>query len=310
MKAPVSFIVPTRNEERNLREAITSIADWADEVFVLDSFSDDQTVEIANAMGAHVAQRRFDNFAAQKNWALDHLPLRNQWVFFLDADERLTPALRAEIFEMLANPGPYEGYFVGMKQLFMDAEIVHGGWFPNFRLLLFKHRRGRFERRLVHEHLVLDGRTGYLKSLLIHHDHKGIHQYFERHNVYSTMEALEAHRNMVNAPPDSVVAPLRGGAPARRRALKQWAYRYLPCRPLCKFLWAYVLRFGFLDGRVGFRYCVLQSLYEYQVSLKLIELRSSPGSPMLRYAARLCASEAEPRPANSAGADNRRSVDA
>jgi len=285
MKTPVSFIIPTRNEERNICAAIGSVAGWADEVFVLDSYSEDRTVEFAEAMEAQVAQRRFDNFAAQKNWALDHLPLRNEWVFFLDADERVPPELRAEITEAITDLGcAWDGFFVGMKQLFMGSVIAHGGWFPNVRLLLFKHRVGRYEERIVHEHLTLSGRAGRLKNLLIHEDRKGIHQYLERHNLYSTMEALEAHRYLTDRVKDNSLSHSRlGGAPGRRRAVKQWAYRHLPFRPFFKFLWSYGVKRGFLDGRVGFRYCLLQSLYEYQVSLKLMELQSDPTSPMLRY---------------------------
>jgi len=286
MKASVSFIIPTRNEERNIRDAIGSVVSWADEVLVLDSYSEDRTVEFAREMGVYVAQRRFDNFAAHKNWALDNLPLRNEWVFFLDADERVPKRLRTEIVEATADTGyPCEGFFVGMKQLFMGSAITHGGWFPNFRLLLFKHRLGRYEHRSVHEHLILRGRVRTLKNLLIHDDHKGIHQYFERHNIYSTLEALEAYRYLAGRAKSCSPAHARlGGTPERRRALKQWAYQYLPCRPLFKFLWSYAIKRGFLDGRVGFRYCLLQSFYEYQVSLKLAELQSDPTSPMLRYA--------------------------
>jgi len=168
----------------------------------------------------------------------------------------------------------------------MGIPLHHGGWYPDRRLILFKHRCGRYENRIVHEHVVLNGRAGVLKHMLVHYnDNKGLHQYFERHNVYSTMEALAAHRYLAgDHSRDELRAALFGAAPERRRALKQWAYRYLPSRPLLKFLWSYVLRRGFLDGRIGFRYCLLQSFYEYQVSLKLLELCSDASSPMLRYA--------------------------
>jgi glycosyltransferase involved in cell wall biosynthesis len=287
MRAHVSFIILTRNEERNIRKALASVIDWAEEVFVLDSHSEDRTVEFAKAMGVHVAHRRFDNMAAQKNWALDNLPLRTEWVFFLDADESVPQALRTEIAEVIGpTGGRWDGFFVGMKQLFMGSTIAHGAWFPNFRLLLFKHRLGRYEARLTHEHLILRGKAGRLRNLLINEDRKGVHQYFERHNVYSTLEALEAYRYLAaNQAEGMLRAKFFGEGPEpRRRALKQWAYRYLPFRPLFKFLWSYGLKRGFLDGRVGFRYCLLQSFYEYQVSLKLIELRSDTSSPMLHYA--------------------------
>ena len=287
MKAPVSFIIPTRNEERNIRDAIGSIASWADEVFVLDSYSADRTLEFAKAMGVQVAQRRFDNFAAQKNWALENLPFRADWVFFLDADERVSPELQEEITDALQDRNcAFDGYYVPRQNYFMEIPVRHGGWYPDRRLVLFKHRLGRYESRIVHEHVVLNGRAGRLKQALLHYnDNKGLHQYFDRHNVYSTMEALEANRHLEgNRSVGTLRAAFFGEGPERRRALKHWAYRYLPFRPLFKFLWSYGLKRGFLDGRVGFRYCLLQSLYEYQVSLKLIELRSDPTSPMLRFA--------------------------
>jgi glycosyltransferase involved in cell wall biosynthesis len=285
-KLPFSVIIPTRNEERNIRAAIESVADWADGVFVLDSLSTDRTVKLAREMGAKVSQRRFDNFAGQKNWALDNLPLASEWVLFLDADERVPPELRREIIDAVRDAEcPFDGFYVGRQNYFMGVPARHGGWYPDRRLVLFKHRLGRYEDRIVHEHMVLNGRVGLLKHPLLHYnDNKGLHQYFDRHNVYSTMEALEAHRHLTGSPSVGTLrATFFGAAPERRRALKQWAYRNLPCRPLFKFLWSYLLKRGFLDGRVGFRFCLLQSFYEYQVSLKLIELRSDPTSPMLRY---------------------------
>ena len=287
MKIPLSFIIPARNEERNIRAAIDSVAEWADQVFVLDSYSDDRTTAIAEAMGAQVARRRFDNFSAQKNWALDNLPLRTDWVLFLDADERVPCSLRRELEHLLSHPAvQLDGYYVGMEHLFMGAVISHGGWYPNDRLLLFKHRLGRYEPRIVHEHLILQGKTGRLANLLIHDDRKGLHRYFERHNMYSTMEALEAHRYLHRDKTErSLTAGRLDATRERRRALKQWAYRRLPCRPLFRFLWTYVLRRGFLDGRVGLRYSLLQAFYEYQISLKLLELQTDSKSPMLKYEA-------------------------
>jgi glycosyltransferase involved in cell wall biosynthesis len=285
VRVPISFIIPTLNEERNIRLALDSIIGWADQVLVLDSFSTDQTCEIARARNVEVVQHRFENFSAQKNWALDNLPLRNDWVFFLDADERVTRELRTELAELLTDGSPpRDGYYVGMKHLFMGSFVKHGGWYPNLRLLLFRHRLGRYEQRIVHEHLVLRGPTGRLDNLLVHDDQKGLHRYFDRHNHYSTMEALEALAVVTERDVGQrISANLAGTVPERRRAVKHFAYRYLPCRPLLKFIWSYLLKRGFLDGRIGFRYCVLQSIYEYQISLKLLELRSDPHSANSAY---------------------------
>lgn len=282
MKAPISVVIPTRNEENNLRGAIQSVADWAAEVFVLDSFSDDATLSIAREMGARVAQRRFDNFARQKNWALDNLPLGVEWILFLDADERVPPALREEMIAAAAKAQGYNGYYVARANHFMGQCLRHGGWAPDWNLRFFKHRLGRYEDRIVHEHVILTGRAGYLNTPLEHHDHKGLERYFDRHNVYSSMEAVELHRLLKDGGCSRLAPDLLRAGPQRRRWLKEFAYRRLPCRPLLKFVWAYLLKGGCLDGRIGFRYCVLQSFYEYQVSLKLIEIRSDPDSPIMK----------------------------
>jgi glycosyltransferase involved in cell wall biosynthesis len=283
MKAPISIVIPTRNEERNIRAAIHSVREWADEIFVLDSYSDDATVEIVREMGASIAQRQFDNFAKQKNWALDNLPFRNDWVLLLDADERIPVTLQEEIINTLSRRSDcYNGYFIARNNYFMGKCLRHGGWSPDWNLRFFKHRFGRYEDRIVHEHVILVGRAGYLKTPLEHNDHKGLERYFDRHNVYSSMEAVEALRTVQRAPHERPKGSLLMTGQERRRWLKEFAYLHLPCRPLFKFLWAYLLKRGILDGRLGFRYCVLQSFYEYQVSLKLIEIASDRNSPILK----------------------------
>jgi glycosyltransferase involved in cell wall biosynthesis len=286
MKVPITFIVPTRNEERNIAKALETICPWADQVFVLDSFSEDRTCEVAARMGATVVQHHFINFSAQKNWALAHLPLNNMWVFFLDADERISPKLRAELTRVIEDDsGDINGYYVARLNYFLGTPLRHGGWHPDRRLVFFRHAKGRYESRSVHEHVVVDGRVGNLRNVIIHYnDNKGFHQYFERHNVYSTMEALEAHKSLQQRDRHAMFkASVTGFAPERRRAIKEWSYRYLPCRPLFKFIWAYVFKLGFLDGRVGFSYSMLQAFYEFQVSLKIGELQSDANSPMYLF---------------------------
>ena len=283
-RAPMTIVIPTRNEERNLPETLRAIEGWAEDVFVLDSFSEDRTCEIAREHGAIVVQHKFLNFSAQKNWALDNLPFRTEWVFFLDADMRPTPALRQEVVRVLnERPESFDGYFVSMQICFMNRWLRHGGVCPNWSLRLFKYHLGRYEERLVHEHILLKGNAGYLHSDLLHNDYKDLDRYFERHNVYSSMEAVEVFRFLDGTGGENLQPSFWRRGPERRRVLKQLAYRYLPCRPLVKFLWMYFVRAGFLDGRAGFRYCLLQTFYEYQVSLKLMELRSSASSPLLRH---------------------------
>ena len=150
MSAGVSVLVPTLDEELNLTECLRSV-EWADEVFVVDSFSRDRTVELARSSGATVVQHAFESYSRQKNWALDTLPFRNDWVLILDADERATSGLRCEIEATLRNTD-YAGFYVNRRFIFLGAWIRHAGWYPSWSLRLFRHRLGRYDDREVHEH--------------------------------------------------------------------------------------------------------------------------------------------------------------
>lgn len=278
-KSPISVFIPTKNEERNIVECIKSVS-WADQILVLDSYSSDQTVALARQMGAEVFQRQFDNYSSNKNWALRNLPFRNEFVFLLDADMRPTDELTEEICKEVGRGPAIAGYYLRIRNYFNGKWIKHGGWYPNYHLMIVKHACARVEDRLVHAHLLVEGNTKYLKNDVLHLDFKGIEHFIERHNLYSSLEAIEAYRQMTGDGrgeylPADAVAP----GPGRRRFLKALAYRYLPARAFFKFLWMYVVKLGFLDGRIGFRYCLLHAFYEYQISLKLEELKE-PESPM------------------------------
>lgn len=307
-RVPLSVVIPTRNEERNLRETLLSVVGWADEVVVFDSMSEDHTLEIARSFEINVVQRPFDNFSAHKNWALANLSLRNEWIFFLDADERLTAGLRDEIETALKDSScPYAGFYVGRKNYFMGRWIKHAGMHPDWNLRIFKRHLGCYEDRIVHEHVLLNGPAGYLRNALEHNDFKGLSRWLERHNAYTSMEAVEIHRLLTGGEQRKTIAAraiARG--PHLRRMMKEAAYRYVPCRPLFTFMWMYVIRAGFLDGRVGFRYCLLKSVADYLTDLKLLELhpnqnpnaslgvRKSPAlNPALGAGGRLETSELE-----------------
>ena len=278
IRNPISVIIPTKDEERNIADCIKSVS-WCGEIIVYDSISSDHTIEIAQRLGANIVQRSFDNFATHKNWALDNIPFKHEWILLIDADERVTSELRKEI-NIAREKNNFEVYYIPRKNLFRGKWIRHGGWFPDYQLRFFRRGSARYEERIVHEHMVIEGQAGYLQQPLIHHDFKGLERYFERHNTYSSMEAVEAF-NILNKTKNSVQIDkgLQKARSWRRRGLKEFAYRFLPCRALVKFLWMYVFKCGFLDGRMGFRYCLLHAFYEYQVSLKLEEL-VDPDSPM------------------------------
>jgi glycosyltransferase involved in cell wall biosynthesis len=265
----VSILILTRDEEANLPGCLAAVA-WSDDVVVLDSLSTDGTAAIAEAAGARVVRRAFDNWSAHQNWAMENIRFKHPWVFYLDADERMTDGLRAEVEAIAADGGrPEVAYFCGRTNYFMGRWIKHC-YPPSWLMRFFRPERVRFER-LVNPMPVIDGPYGYLAGRFTHYNFsKGFAEWFDKHNKYSSMEALEGIK-LASAARDGASVFSRDGA-TRRRAIKHLSFR-LPFRPLSKFLYLYLWRLGFLDGRPGLTYCVLQSIYEYQIALKIREIR-------------------------------------
>jgi glycosyltransferase involved in cell wall biosynthesis len=272
VSAPVSVLVPTLDEELNLPECLESVA-WADEVIVVDSFSHDRTLEIARACGAQVVQHPFASYSRQKNWALDTLDFRNEWLLILDADERITPELRCEIERALTSSA-YEGYYLNRRFIFLGAWVRHAGWYPSWNLRLFRHKLGRYDDREVHEHVVLNGRVGYLRNDMLHLDQRGLEAFIARHNRYSTLEAAARFKAEQDAadrarlPVSLLASPVQ-----RKRFLREHVWPSVPAKPLALFVYMYLLRRGFLDGRAGLALCVFHAFQEFMVGLKLAELR-------------------------------------
>ncbi len=275
----ISVLIPVKNEERNLPDCLASVA-WSDDIFVVDSHSADRTEEISRSAGAQVVQFDYDGGARKKkNWALDTLPFKHEWVLIVDADERVPPVLKEEMFAAI-QAGDADGFYLNRRFYFMSRWIRHGGWYPSWNLRLFRHRLGRYETLgaaagaqsgdvETHEHVVLNGRVAYLRHDLIHEDYRDLFDFIERHNRYSSWDA-HVYRELVRGGGE-LNASLSGAPVERKRFLKKIWVR-LPFRPLLRFLLMYVLRGGFLDGRAGFHFCVLQSISEYHVGLKIREL--------------------------------------
>ncbi|HYM09314.1 MAG TPA: glycosyltransferase family 2 protein [Bryobacterales bacterium] len=275
-RAKVSVLVPVKNEEANIAACLDSLR-WAGEVFVVDSQSTDDTARLAEAAGAQVVQFHYQGGDKKKNWSLANLPFRNEWVLIIDADERVPPELAEEIRESIERPGGPDGYYVNRRLIFLGRWIRHAGWYPSWNLRLFRHRLGRYETvdvispqigdNEVHEHVILQGRAGYLRHDLLHHDYKSLFHYLERHNRYSDWDSavyLDLRRQ-----PLFVREPFHG-AVRRKRLLKRLWVR-LPFRPLLLFVYMYVLRLGFLDGAAGLHFCLLSSMHQYHISLKVKE---------------------------------------
>jgi glycosyltransferase involved in cell wall biosynthesis len=266
----VSVLILTLNEEVNLPACLESVS-WSDDVVVLDSFSTDRTAEIAAAAGARVVQRKFDDWSSHQNWAVRNIDFRHPWVYYSDADERVTPKLAREVQSIAADGQRQEvAYRVRFTNMFMGREIRHASLYPTWVLRFFRPEKVRWER-LVNPVAVVDGPQGRLQAHFEHYSfNKGLAQWFAKHNLYSSDEARELIR--------TIDRPIRwrgvlSGDPCERRAvMKSLAYR-LPLRPVLVFCYLYFLRLGLLDGLPGLTYCHLRAMFEYMVDLKVKEFK-------------------------------------
>jgi glycosyltransferase involved in cell wall biosynthesis len=280
MKIPVSVLIPTRNEAPNIRKCLECVS-WARQIFVVDSHSSDGTAEIAREMGAEVVQFTWDGAGPRKkSWALANLEWKSKWILVVDADEEVTAPLRDEIAALVEGDSDFHGFLVPYRYYFLGTLMRHGA--PLWKLVLFRSTNVRFERMQVpevttydvelHEHPLVNGRIGKLRSPMIHHDFDNLHHYFDRHNTYSDWEALLRTRYRHRDRTEEIRPRLFGNAVERRRLVKR-LFLTLPGKPMLYFLYSYVLRGGFLDGRPGFMYNALKSFYWYQISIKEYELR-------------------------------------
>lgn len=288
-KVPVSVIVPVKNEAENLRRCLPALA-WADEIFVVDSQSDDETAQVAEEHGATVIQFHFNGtYPKKKNWSLDTLPFRNEWVLIVDADEVVPPALADEIGERIARDEA-DGYYLNSKYFFLGRLIRFCGYSECWNLRLFKHALGRYERMPVsagvrtgdneaHEHVLLEGRVLRLKHELDHFAYPDITTWVAKHDRYATWEA-EQHEHFLRAP---IPAGIGRGKRWKRRLKK--VYLRLPCRPVVRFLYAYILRGGFRDGRPGLIFCGLLAFYDFLCWAKFQENRLTAGATAAQPAA-------------------------
>jgi glycosyltransferase involved in cell wall biosynthesis len=275
MSAPVSIVIPTRNEAINLGRCLQSVA-WASEKFVVDSNSTDATGQIAENFGASVVQFDYQGgWPKKKNWALANLPFRNEWVLLLDADEVLCNGGSEEIDHVLRSDADIAGYWINRRFMFLGKWLKHA-YYPNWNLRLFKHKLGRFERLIegetnsgdveIHEHLIVRGRTARLKTELEHYAYPSVESFIEKHNRYSNWESqLEREldkRTMGN--------PLQDRRVNFRRRLKRLSKK-LPMRPLLRFWYVFFIQRGFLDGLEGYYFAQLHACYEWMSLIKTFE---------------------------------------
>jgi len=275
----LAVVILTYNEEANLAQALASVVGWANEVFVLDSFSTDRTLEIARDYGCQVVQNRFENYARQRNAAIDLMPIQSEWVFFLDADEWFPEALKSEISALIAAAPEENGFFVRWRMIWM-GRWIRRGYYPSWILRMFRNGKARCEDRAVNEHLIVEGATGCLQHDLIHEDRKGVSSWIAKHNDYATREARELLNTRSALGYQEIDARLFGTQAQGKRWLRYKVWNRMPplIRPFFYFFYRYVLRGGFLDGRAAFIYHFLQALwFPLLIDIKYLEMTMAQG---------------------------------
>lgn len=268
----ISVLILTKNEEINLPHCLESLK-WCDDIVVLDSGSNDRTVEIAERAGARVIVRPFDNWSSHLNWAGAEIPFKHPWLYYSDADEVMPEDLRQELLSIASDPSSlHRAYRLRYKNFFMGRWIKHCGIYPVWVLRFYRPESVRWER-LVNPTAVIDGSESTLKSHFHHFSfRKGISAWVEKHNSYSTHEAMESIRSLkAGRVPWGDLFQFKNPA-ARRVAMKELSFR-MPCRSQLRFLYMYFIKLGFLDGLPGYHYCKLLSIYEYLITLKISEFR-------------------------------------
>ncbi len=255
-KYPVTAIVPTFNEAENILEVIDNL-NFAGEIIVIDSYSTDKTIELAEQKNVKIIKRKFDDFSSQKNYAIEQAGY--DWIFMLDADERISPELRLEIIEKITNPQDYNGFWIPRQNYFLGKRVKFSGWQNDKVIRLFNKTKCRYNGKLVHEKIACQGKTGNFRNPIIHYTYKSYDDYIKKIYLYSGLKALELYRKKIK--PNPVLAFIK---------------------PLYRFFYHYIIMFGFLDGKTGWtiakinaigmreRYRKLKKLYE---EMKVEEVR-------------------------------------
>lgn len=279
MKLPISVIVLTYNEEKNISDCLDSVKDSFSEIFIVDSYSTDSTLEIAKKYTDKIHQHPFENYSRQRNWALNSLQVSNNWVLNLDADHRITKELIQELEEFFSKEVPQDinGFLISRRTIFMNKWIKHGGHYPTYHANLFRLGHGKCEERLYDQHFLVEGKLKKMNGDIIDIITDSISKFVERHNRWAELEALELINKENADKKDMVKANARGHAIEKRRAMRNF-YNSMPLfvRPFVYFFIRYFLRLGFLDGKEGLIFHYLQGFwYRFLIDTKIWEMRKA-----------------------------------
>lgn len=268
-KIPITVIIPVKNEEQNLPKCLNQLINFA-QVMVIDSNSSDTTVRIAEKWGAEVIEFNWNGqFPKKRNWALRNLPIQNKWVLFLDADELINETFKDEILEKISNSN-INGYWLNYQNYFMGKKLKHGDIFT--KLALFRVGSGEYEKieedswshldMEVHEHPIIEGNTGKINSPIDHNDYRGLEQYINRHNAYSSWEAKRF-----------LALQKSGLSNLTSRQRLKYQLLSMGLLPMVFFIGSYIFKLGFLDGKEGFYWARFKAHYFMQIQTKIIELK-------------------------------------
>jgi glycosyltransferase involved in cell wall biosynthesis len=267
----ISVIVLTKNEEQDLPECLQSLR-WSDDIHIVDSGSTDSTIAIAEKHGAKVAYHEFESFGKQRNYALENCDLKYEWILFLDADEITTNdfvlAIQKAIIE--SENTNIAGFYCCWKMILENKWLKHCDNYPKWQFRLLKKGKATFtDFGHGQKEGEVSGETGYIKEPYLHYGFsKGWTNWIERHNRYSSLEALDRIKRR-----PSFWQVFSRNKSTRNIALKSWLTQ-IPGWPLIRFIQAYILNFGFLEGKPGFIYCVNMSYYEFLIKIKIRELKN------------------------------------
>lgn len=267
----ISVLILTKNEEQDLPGCLASV-NWCDDVHVYDSYSDDRTVDIALAAGAHVTKRKFDNWSAHQNWGLANIPFRHPWVLYIDADERVSPGLQAALKDFDPEKSNAVAYEIQRRDFAADGTWLAHAQISPFYLRVFRPEKMRYER-LVNPVSLPDGPTARLGGFLDHYPFsKGIRFWLQRHIGYASLEAATRLSDIQNQTKFSLMKALTSRDFRERRYHQKGIFYKMPGRPLIKWMYMVFLRRAFLDGRAGLTYATLQAVYEFFIVLRTGEL--------------------------------------
>jgi len=276
-KMPITAIIMTLNEKQNLEECLTSIKDYMDDIIIVDSFSSDNTLEIAKKFTNKIYQSKFINQAKQFIWAIANTDIKNEWILRIDADERWTKEGFEELSKIIEQDSA-DGVYVKMKIFFMGRWIKHGGFYPNYFLRVYKKSKGTMEDRWMDEHIKVDGKTIISNIDVIESNYdrqKNISLWTDKHNKYSTREAVEFLIAKHKLKEMDSVANIFGNKTEKKRWLKEKLYFRIPLflRPFLYYIHRYIFKLGFLDGKEGFIFHYLHAFwYRFLVDVKVYQI--------------------------------------